>query len=114
MLPVCIKCRKNYCEVNYYRKGKTYYRKQCKQCINQEKQDQKLKNQLLKKSGYKKKTRCDRCGFVSKTPEQISIYYLDGDDLNASIANLRSFCSNCTIELKYKPGKNHGDLLADF
>jgi len=114
MVPKCQRCNKKTCEVNYYRKGKTYYRKLCKNCINQDQQSKKLKNQLLKKSGYKKKSRCDRCGFLSKTPEQIYIYYLDKDQLNVSISNLRSYCSNCVIELQHKPIKNHGDLLADF
>jgi len=113
MIPLCKKCSRYPCETNYYRKGKTYYRKLCKQCITKEKNNSKIEIQLLKKSGYKKKSRCDRCGFVSKIPEQISIYYVDGNRLNAALPNLRSYCLNCVVELKYLPN-NHGDLLADF
>ena len=113
MTKKCKECKKKPAAVNYYRKGKTYYRSCCKGCIERKQNDQKLSVSLLKKSGYKKKTRCDRCGFNSKTPEQVSIYYLDGNNLNTSLANLRSFCANCIIELRHKPS-NHGDLLADF
>lgn len=73
-----------------------------------------LTAQLLKKSGYKKKTVCDRCGFKSKTHKQMEIYYKDGNKLNVSLSNLRSFCANCVIELKENPAAKDRDLLADY
>ena len=73
-----------------------------------------LTAQLLKKSGYKKKTVCDRCGFKSKTPKQIEIYYRDNNKLNVSLSNIRSFCINCVIEITENPNIKIQDLLADY
>jgi hypothetical protein len=111
---ICKTCRKHPVTVNYVRKGKKYYRSQCYHCIKEQKQKKKQPIQLLKKSGYKKKTTCDRCSFNSKIPTQMSIHYNDGNNYNVALSNLRTYCSNCSIEIKANPAARKTDIIADF
>lgn len=116
--PQCTKCNKRPRAVNYYRKGKVYYRKNCNWCdlsTQKEKKNQKDQAvQLLKKSGYKKKTVCDRCGFVAKTSEQTKIHFRDGNVYNVSLSNLRSYCINCVVEISNNPGSDKMTILPDY
>ena len=111
---LCQSCSKNPVTVNYVRNGKTYYRKKCYYCIKQKKQNKEQATQLLRKSGYKKKTTCDRCGFKSKTPEQIQIHFRDQNPYNVSISNIRSYCFNCIIEVANNPAADKQTILADY
>ena len=111
---ICKTCRKQPVTVNYIRKGKKYYRSQCYYCIKDQKQKKKQPEQLLKRSGYKKKNKCDRCGFNSKTSSQMNIYYNDGNTYNVSMSNLRTYCSNCLIEVKTNPAAGRTDIIVDF
>ena len=110
----CENCNKHSATVNYTRNGKTYYRRLCYHCNKLKKSESDLASQLLKKSGYKKKSVCDRCGFKSKTHKQMEIYYRDNNKLNVSLSNLRSFCANCIIEVTENPLTKDRDLLADY
>jgi hypothetical protein len=110
----CNVCNKRPATVNYVRNGMTYYRKACYHCIKKKKDNQGQQSQLLKKSGYKKKTVCDRCGFIGKTSEQMSVHYKDGNSYNVSINNLRTYCSNCAIEVNVNPLADKRDILPDF
>jgi hypothetical protein len=111
---ICNTCKQRACTVNYYRKGKAYYRKQCNQCIREQKLKKVLPAQLLKKSGYKKKFICDRCGFKAKNPAQIKIHYKDQNPYNVSVSNLKSYCANCVIEITHDPDADRQTILADF
>lgn len=111
---ICTHCGKHPVTVNYVRNGRTYYRKICYYCIKESKRLKDQTVQLLKKSGYKKKTTCDRCGFVSKTPEQIRIHFKDQNPYNVSLNNLRSYCVNCVIEVKNNPAADKRTILADY
>ena len=110
---LCNICHMHPVTVNYVRKDKTYYRKVCYYCIKKLKTQKELPKQLLKKSGYKKKTVCDRCNFKSKTPDQMKIHYKDDNNLNLSVNNLRSYCLNCITEIASDPRSDH-DVLADY
>ena len=110
----CKACNKHPVTVNYVRNGKTYYRKICYYCTKEKKQAKHQINQQLKKSGYRKKITCDRCRFVSKTPDQIKIHFRDGNLYNASLNNLRSYCINCIIEVKNNPAADKRSIIADF
>ena len=112
MVDLCIKCKKRPQTVNYRRGNKTYYRKVCFTCMKANEKNAKLPAQLLARSGYQKKTKCDRCGFTARHKEQMSIAYLDGSNLNVSRGNLRSVCSNCKIEME-RLGSNW-DIIADY
>lgn len=111
---MCQSCNKHPVTVNYVRNGRVYYRKVCYYCIKSKKQSLTEAAQLLKKSGYKKKAICDRCGFVSKVSEQIQIHFRDSNVYNVSLSNLRSYCVNCVIEVKNNPGADKRTILADF
>jgi len=64
--------------------------------------------------GYRKKKNCDRCGFVSKSGAQILVYHIDGNLKNANLANLRSICLNCTVEIvRLDLPWKVGDLVQD-
>ena len=110
----CQICNEQPVTVNYVRNGKTYYRKLCYYCIKEKKQKKKQAILLLKKSGYKKKTICDRCNFVSKTPDQIKIHFKDRNPYNVLSNNLRSYCINCIIEVKNNPAADRQTILADY
>lgn len=111
---LCSTCKKHHVAVNYTRNNKTYYRKICYYCIKKKKQSKNQAAQLLKRSGYKKKTICDRCGFVAKTPEQIKIHFRDRNELNTSSTNIRSYCFNCIIEVKNNPAADKRTILPDY
>jgi len=53
------------------------------------------------KSGYKKKEKCDRCGFKFKHPEQATVYHVDGNIGNSDWVNLKTVCANCVIEVEH-------------
>jgi len=110
----CTNCGKHPIAVNYTRNGKTYYRKICYYCIKKQKQSKDQATQLLKKSGYKKKTACDRCGFKSKTPAQIKIHFRDQNPYNVSLSNIRSYCVNCVVEIANNPEADKRSILADY
>lgn len=112
--PICKSCKKNACVINYQKNGKYHYRSLCRKCIANKKLKKDLANQLLVKSGYVKKKICDRCGFKSKHPSQIKLIYLDGDRLNVSRANLRSYCLNCDAEINFLPQSKQSDLVPDY
>lgn len=110
----CESCKEHPVTVNYVRNGRTYYRKVCYYCIKKKKQNKDQAIQLLKKSGYKKKTVCDRCGFKSKTLDQIKIHFRDQNPYNVSLTNLRSYCVNCIIEINNNPAADKLTILADY
>tara|TARA_R110000796_G_scaffold46462_14_gene112264 strand:- start:15657 stop:15914 length:258 start_codon:yes stop_codon:yes gene_type:complete len=62
-------------------------------------------------AGYKKKDRCERCGFKAKTHKQLFVFYVDGDKRNNNNTNLKTICANCAIEIENKGG---GWLPADL
>jgi hypothetical protein len=81
--------------INYIRNGKTHYRNMCGVCARKGK---KLKPQPPQwyKSGYRKKERCDRCGFKAELPaEQLMVFHVDGNLRNNDFSNLKTVCLNC-------------------
>lgn len=112
--PICQKCNERHATVNYKKNGKTYYRKYCFQCIEKTRNKKKLAASLLKRSGYKLKSTCDRCGFKAKTPKQMSLHYIDKDILNSSLSNIRTVCKNCEIELNEFPTRKVDSIIADY
>ena len=109
--PLCI-CGHRPAAINYYKNGRTYYRKKCEVCLN---------GGLLKgipkwyQDGYRLKSVCDKCGFKSKHLEQFNVYHVDGNLNNTRTNNLKSICANCQRTLQ-KEGVTwrQGDLRPDF
>ena len=112
--PICKKCNQNLCAINYKRNNVTHYRSICDEC-GRKKNKLKPRNPNWTKSGYKKKTTCDLCGFHSIFPTQITVFHIDGNLENAELANLRSICLNCIEVVKKKEVTwRRGDLKVDY
>ena len=67
------------------------------------------------KSGYRKKTICERCGFRAKNQIQLDVFHVDGSLLNNKTNNLKTICANCqrlfgVTEKQWRLG----DLVPDF
>jgi hypothetical protein len=97
--PLCAVCLQNPAAINYHSKDKTHYRKLCDQCIRKGKKIKPTAPAWFK-SGYRKKERCEKCGFRAKYPEdQFRVFYLDGNLKNNSNINLKTICLNCQQEI---------------
>jgi hypothetical protein len=111
MRDLCNICGQRPVAINYYKDGKAFYRSKCDHC-SRNRNDGKPKWEVV---GYKKKAACDKCGFVSKHPEQFNVYYVDGDPSNCRFSNLKTVCANCQRILhKLKMPWKQGDLKPDF
>ena len=114
--PICPVCTQRPVAVNYIKDGITHYRKICDSCIRQGKKLKPIPPGWIK-SGYRKKDRCEVCGFKAKYPvKQLRVFYLDGNLKNNNHMNLKTVCLNCQIELSNNP-KIHwkpSDLTPDF
>jgi len=111
MRPLC-KCGQRPAAINYYKNGKTYYRKLCEVCL---KYGKPVGIPRWKQAGYTKKDTCEKCGFKSKHPEQFNVFHMDGVLTNCRPSNLKTICANCQ-RLVQKEGSRwkQGDLLPDF
>ncbi len=100
--------------MNYIKEGITHYRSICDEC-GKKKTKVKPKPSNWQKSGYKKKTICDICGFKSLYPSQLTVFHIDGDLRNSSLSNLRTICLNCVEVVKRKEVTwKRGDLQVDY
>ena len=113
MRPLCSTCRITPCAVNYHRNGKIYYRKLCEKCNREKNKTITAKNPRWFLAGYRMKSKCENCGFNPKLPEQVTVYYVDGNREHISIQNLITLCLNCNVEVS-TTGCNRGDLLEDL
>jgi hypothetical protein len=106
--PLCKACNQRLCAINCYRGEKVYYRSRCENCL---KRSRKIKpaDPQWARTGYKKKTMCDRCGFRARYIAQLLVFHVDGNLNNSAIKNLKTVCQNCAIEvqktdLPWRPG----------
>ena len=111
MRPLC-KCGERPKAVNYKKNNRIYYRSLCDVC---------LRGGLFSKiprwarSGYKKKTQCDRCGFKSPHRDVFKVFHVDGNLDNCRHNNLKTVCANCAQVLgKEGVTWRQGDLTADY
>jgi hypothetical protein len=112
--PICKQCNRNPRAINYNRNGVTHYRSICDECGSK-----KVKKKPLRpgweKSGYKKKSTCDICGFKSLYNTQMTVFHIDGDLRNVNFSNLRTICLNCVEVVKRKEVTwKRGDLQVDY
>jgi len=104
MRELCDRCNTNPKAINYKKDGKIFYRRLCDACIIEKK---KVVKPQWQQEGYKKKFKCESCGFVAKMPEQLDVI----DYINA----YRTICLNCKIVFdKEKKITIKGDLRSDF
>ena len=113
MRPICETCNKNLRSINYIRNNITHYRSQCDECRRQRAKLPPRKPNWVR-SGYKKKSACDLCGFKSTYTSQITVFHIDGNLENIALVNLRSICLNCIEVVKKKQVTwRRGDLTVD-
>lgn len=111
MRDLCKKCQRKPVAVNYKKEGRVFYRSVCDHCAR----NYKTERPVWSRTGYKKKTTCDRCGFKGDDQCQFDIYYADGDINNSRYDNLKTVCANCQRILhKLKLPWKRGDLTPDF
>ena len=112
---LCPSCNAHPVAVNYIKEGRTHYRSLCTGCIHK---GRKVKPPAPGwfKSGYRKKDKCERCGFKAKHPEdQLRVFYLDGNLRNNTSTNLKTVCLNCQVDVyKSKLPWQAAELVPDF
>jgi hypothetical protein len=111
MRRLCKTCNQRPVAVNYYKDGMPYYRSKCDHCSRGSKDG----TPLWALAGYKKKSACDKCGYISKHPDQFNVFYIDGNLTNTRPVNLKTVCANCQRILQKEGVKwKQGDLVPDF
>jgi hypothetical protein len=87
----------------------------CAGCIRKKKKIKPVPPSWVK-AGYKKKNKCDRCGFVAlNIKTQMRVYYVDGNLKNNDWQNLKTICLNCQAALQEnKTTWRPADLVADY
>lgn len=113
---LCPTCNAHPVAVNYHdREGRVHYRTMCSSCIHKGRKVKPAAPAWFK-SGYRKKDKCERCGFKAKHPEdQLRVFYLDGNLRNNTSTNLKTICLNCQVEVyKSKLPWQAADLVPDF
>lgn len=104
MRELCERCGEHPKAINYKKDGKTFYRRFCDACIVEKKKN--VKPQWAQDS-YKKKFKCESCGFVAKYQEQLTVIDYEG---------YKTICLNCEVNF-HKNNKItifKGDLRSDF
>jgi hypothetical protein len=96
--PICPACNQRPKAINCYRNDRVYYRSRCETCI---KKNKKIRPPLARwqSAGYKKKSACDKCGFVARYAAQTLVYHVDGNLNNTATRNLKTICKNCEVAL---------------
>ena len=112
--PLCKTCQSRPRAYAYRKQGKIYWRSQCDHCIRKK---NKLKVGGVTKwqtAGYKKKKRCELCGFKAVIHQQLNVYHVDGNKNNTGIYNLKTICANCQrLKSTQDLGWSIGDLEVD-
>ena len=112
--PLCAVCERRPRAINYYKDGEPRYRTRCEACIKKGKKLPAPKPRW-QQSGYKKKMRCDLCGFKARYSSQIVVHHVDGNLNHTALSNLRSICKNCgEVVIKQDLPWRRGDLEPDF
>ena len=95
---LCPNCHQRPIAINRRIGKRVYYRRVCDVCSRLGKKA-KIPPPGWRKTGYTKKTVCERCGFKSKYPEQLGVFYIDGNLKNNNWLNLKTICLNCQQEI---------------
>jgi hypothetical protein len=110
----CPHCNQRPVAVNFHRNNKIYYRKFCDTCLRRGIR-YKPEPPAWHRAGYSKKERCEKCGFKARHPEQLGVFYVDGNLKNNNWLNLKTICLNCTQEVqKSRLPWRQSPLISDF
>ena len=112
--PLCVNCKSKPRAYAYKKGNKIYWRKLCDAC-NRKKSKKKTGGiTALQRSGYRKKSKCELCGFKAQTQLQLDVLFVDGNLRNTSSTNLKTVCANCQrLSSVKRLGWKIGDLVAD-
>ena len=112
--PLCVECKSKPRAYAYKKGNKIYWRKLCDAC-NRKKSKKKIGGiTALQRSGYKKKQKCELCGFRAEDRLQLDVLFVDGNLRNTNNTNLKTVCANCQRLTSVKRlGWKIGDLVAD-
>ena len=112
--PLCNTCKSKPRAYGYKKGTKIYWRSQCDTCIRKRKNLKTNGPARWFQSGYRKKTRCELCGFKAINEQQMDAFHVDGNRNNISIYNLKTICSNCQrLKSTQELGWSIGDLEVD-
>jgi len=112
--PLCNTCRSKPRAYGYKKGTKIYWRSLCDTCIRKKKNLRVNGPTRWFLSGYRKKTRCELCGFKAIHESQMDVFHVDGNRNNTSIYNLKTICSNCQrLKSTQELGWSIGDLEVD-
>jgi hypothetical protein len=112
--PLCVNCKSKPRAYAYKKGNKIYWRKLCDAC-NRKKSKKKIGGiTALQRSGYRKKSKCELCGFKAQTQLQLDVLFVDGNLRNTNNTNLKTVCANCQrLSSVKRLGWKIGDLVAD-
>jgi len=112
--PLCTQCKSRPRAYAYRRGSKVYWRKLCDTC-NRKKKNLRIGGVTpLQRSGYRKKSKCELCGFKAQDTIQLDVFFVDGNLRNTSYTNLKTVCANCQrIGSVKRLGWKIGDLVVD-
>lgn len=112
--PLCSNCQDKP-RAYAYRKGhKIYWRRLCDSCIRKNKNKNTGGLNRWQTAGYKKKSKCELCGFRAVVQDQMDVYHVDGNRNNTSVYNLKTICANCQrLKSTQDLGWTIGDLEVD-
>ena len=112
--PLCKTCKAKPRAYAYKRYGKVYWRSLCDTCIRKNTGKKVGGVTALERSGYKKRKKCELCGFKAQDKEQLDVLFVDGNLRNTNVTNLKTICANCQrLRTTRRLGWRVGDLVAD-
>ena len=112
--PLCKECKAKPRAYAYKRGTTVYWRSMCDTCIRKKKGKRVGGVTPLQRSGYKKKRKCELCGFKAQSDSQVDVLFVDGNLRNTNANNLKTVCANCQrLGSVRKLGWRVGDLVAD-
>ena len=112
--PLCSECRSKPRAYAYKKRNKIYWRRLCDTCIRKKSKKRIGGVTALQRSGYKKRNRCELCGFKAQHTVQLDVLFVDGDLRNTIASNLKTVCANCQrLQGVRRLGWRVGDLVAD-
>ena len=92
--PLCTECRSKPRAYAYKKHNKIYWRRLCDSCIRKKSKKRIGGVTALQRSGYKKRRKCELCGFKAQDQSQLDVFFVDGNLRNVNETNL-----NCLRQL---------------
>ena len=112
--PLCKSCKSKPRAYAYKRYDRLYWRSLCDTCIRKKAGKKYGGVTALQRSGYKKRKKCELCGFKAQSKAQLDVFFVDGDMRNTVATNLKTVCANCQrLQGVRRLGWRMGDLVVD-